>query len=204
MKLWHSSMLNKYQLCLLNIHLARISLVCSRPACILLACMGFGQETRANAPSPTSNGCQAPLNVTGWLESSGGGVEEWEARAPSAKKRHQATVKLISVRWIQPAEAVKANQMQRELLCATVCLVQPGSVWGGGTATVQLKLTADELWLLHFIVLTASFRAGIFACRRTVQDLFLPCLGHSGSCRVFLLLPAAVFIGFCVFFSSTN
>lgn len=29
----------------------------------------FGQEIRANAPSPTSNGCQAPLNVMGWLES---------------------------------------------------------------------------------------------------------------------------------------
>lgn len=45
-----------------------MSLAGCRPACVLLACVGFGQETRANAPSPTSNGCQAPLNVMGWLE----------------------------------------------------------------------------------------------------------------------------------------
>lgn len=61
----------KCRSCLFNIRWKRFSLVFFRPACILLACVGFGQETRANAPSPTSNGCQAPLNVTGWLESRG-------------------------------------------------------------------------------------------------------------------------------------
>lgn len=108
----------KYQLCLFNIQWTRISLVCSRPACVLLACVGFGQETRANAPSPTSNGCQAPLNVTGWLESREGGGGNRDVQPRRSLSAHAGS---------SAAEAAKANQMQRELLCATECLVRAGS-----------------------------------------------------------------------------
>ena len=136
----------KCQPCLFNIRRTGILLVCFWPACILLACVGFGQEIRANAPSPTSNGCQAPLNVMGWLESWRRGGQRWsgeklELTGPKKKKK-----KKKKKREIQPhraglrayqsfarcsfAEAAKANQMQRRLLCATTCQVQPQSTWG--------------------------------------------------------------------------
>lgn len=70
----------KCKCCLFNAQRTGMSLVGCRPACVLLACVGFGQETRANAPSPTSNGCQAPLNVMGWLESRRRWEEEDEER----------------------------------------------------------------------------------------------------------------------------
>lgn len=194
-------------------------MVCSRPACILLACVGFGQETRANAPSPTSNGCQAPLNVTGWLESRGrrggggvgvwGGVREGEARAPLAKKRHPATAELISVAWIQlrrgPLRRTRCGVSSSVPLCVWYGLGQREAlVQEGGHCTAQTH-HKQAFSLLHFVLLTASFRAR--RVQPPVQDWtgsVLLCLGHSGSCRLFLLLPAAVFIGFCLILPSAN
>lgn len=76
----------KCKCCLLNAQRTGMPLVGCRPACVLLACVGFGQETRANAPSPTSNGCQAPLNVMGWLES-GGRWREEEGKGEGGRTR---------------------------------------------------------------------------------------------------------------------
>lgn len=171
-------------------------MVCSRPACVLLACVGFGQETRANAPSPTSNGCQAPLNVTGWLESrgAGGGVEEGEARARFTKKRHPATAELISQCWIQPRSGrYKANQMQREQLCATVCLVRAGSARGGGTGGRPLYGSDPPQMSSGFCtssLLTASFQSRSFwgshaGLARTCSAVFRPSLSTPASGGVY-------------------
>lgn len=77
------------------------------------------------------------------------------------------------------AEAAKANQMQRELLRATACLVRPGQrevVVTGGRPLYR----SDEPRLLRSIVLTASFRAAVVAagpawnCRAALGSLRFP------------------------------
>ena len=52
----------------------------------------LGQETRANAPSPTSNRCQEPLNVMGWW---GGGRLQGAGRA--GRRSEEELGELLSV-----------------------------------------------------------------------------------------------------------
>lgn len=58
-------------------------------------------------------------------------IEEWEARARWVEERNPATagssLSLSACAGCSFIEAAKANQMQRKLLCATMCQVQPGS-----------------------------------------------------------------------------
>ena len=198
--------------CLFNIQWKRISLVCSRPACILLACVGFGQETRANAPSPTSNRCQAPLNVTGWLESRGrgegvgGGGQLWISQSSLCQKETSSHSRAYQ-RTLGPAPL----RLLRRTRCSVSSSV-PLCVWYGlGQRGVLLQEGGH---------CTAQTHCCLASCTSSpCQHLVDPCvqpsvqdwtgrlslrLGHSGSSRLFLLLPAAVFMGFCLIFSVAN
>lgn len=176
-----------------------ISLVCFRPACILLACVGFGQETRANAPSPTSNGCQAPLNVMGWLESwrrweEGGREGDWGVRSRGLLGQREKSSHTGAGLWAyQCVLDLALPRLLRQTRCSVGCSVplcvryslgQPAVPWYcRREATVQFKLTADgpdqhtvECLVLQFILLTASFKKGSMVSLQLLTQMDFFCV----------------------------
>lgn len=82
--------------------------------------------------------------VVGWGSRRGGEVgasRSEKPEFPEPKRDIQPQQRLSTDPGSSSAEAAKANQMQRELLCATVCLVRPGSARGAGTGGRPLYST---------------------------------------------------------------
>lgn len=77
-----------------------------------------------------------------------GGIEKWEAEACRVKKRNPATPgspwSLSVCAGCSCTKAAKANQMQRGLLCATMCQVQAGSAWGASVVWEERPLCSSD------------------------------------------------------------